>query len=104
MSVKRTLVEPNAKSPSLRRQCALLGLNRSSWYIPASVGDESAENQRLMDRINAIYRIMNGGNILVLQRILGHQSLTMTLRLPTWRRNTCRKLPDSIPSIRLTIC
>ena len=50
MSVKRTLVEPNAK-----RQCALLGLNRSSWYIPASVGDESAENQRLMDRINAIY-------------------------------------------------
>lgn len=24
--------------------------------------------------------MMNGGNILVLQRILGHQSLTMTMR------------------------
>jgi len=55
VSVKRALIEPNAKHPSLRRQCALLGLNRSSWYAPTPVGDESAENQRVMDRINAIY-------------------------------------------------
>ena len=48
-------MEPDAKHPSLRRQCALLGLNRSTWYAPAPVGDERAENQRLMDRINAIY-------------------------------------------------
>ena len=55
MSAKRALIEPDAKNPSLRRQCALLGLNRSSWYTPAPVDDESAENQRVMDRINAIY-------------------------------------------------
>ena len=55
MSAKRALMEPDAKHPSLRRQCALLGLNRSTWYAPAPVGDERAENQRLMDRINAIY-------------------------------------------------
>ena len=55
MSAKRALIELDAKNPSLRRQCALLGLNRSSWYTPAPVDDESAENQRVMDRINAIY-------------------------------------------------
>ena len=55
MSAKRALIEPDAKNPSLHRQCALLGLNRSSWYTSAPVDDESAENQRVMDRINAIY-------------------------------------------------
>ena len=55
MSAKRALIEPDAKNPSLRRQCALLGLNRSSWYTPVPVDAERAENQRVMDRINAIY-------------------------------------------------
>ncbi len=48
-------MEPDAKNLSLRRQCALLGLNRSSGYAPAPVDDESTENQRVMDRINTIY-------------------------------------------------
>lgn len=55
MSTKRALMEPDAKNLSLRRQCALLGLNRSSGYAPAPVDDESTENQRVMDRINTIY-------------------------------------------------
>ena len=54
VSAKRALMEPNAKNPSLRRQYALLGLNRSSGYISTLVGDEREENQRVMDRINAI--------------------------------------------------
>ncbi|QDU95582.1 Integrase core domain protein [Lignipirellula cremea] len=38
---------------SVRRQCELLGLPRSSYYLP--VGVETAENLRLMRRIDEIY-------------------------------------------------
>ena len=49
----RTLMEPEHPVLSLRRQCELIGLNRSSWYYaPAS---ESAENLRLMRLIDEQY-------------------------------------------------
>jgi hypothetical protein len=38
-----------------RRQCALLGLNRSSWYTPEPAGNEREENLRLMHRIDELY-------------------------------------------------
>lgn len=51
--MKRTLIEPEHPALSLRRQCELLGLNRSTWYYePAS---ESAENLRLMRLIDEQY-------------------------------------------------
>ena len=50
---KRTCVEPKHRKLSVRRQCELLGLNRSSWYYEA-VG-ESAENLALMRRIDEQY-------------------------------------------------
>src|SRR5512142_1798269 len=49
----RTLIEPEHPVLSLRRQCELLGLNRSSWYyVP---GTESDENRRLMRLIDEQY-------------------------------------------------
>lgn len=50
---KRECIEPNHRRLSVRRQCELLGLNRSSWYYEA-VG-ESAENLALMRRIDELY-------------------------------------------------
>jgi len=81
VSAKRALMEPNAKNLSLRRQCTLLGLNRSSWYVPAPVGDESAENQRVMDRINAIYTD---------HPFYGSRKLTAVLRREGYRVNRKR--------------
>jgi putative transposase len=47
------LVEPSHEELSVRRQCELLGLNRSSYYHePAG---ESAENLRLMGLIDRVY-------------------------------------------------
>jgi putative transposase len=50
---KRNLVEPAHFVLSLRRQCELLGLNRSSLYYEA-VG-ESAENLHLMRLLDGQY-------------------------------------------------
>jgi len=50
---KRECVEPDHSRLSLRRQCELLALNRSSWYYEA-VG-ESPENLALMRRIDEQY-------------------------------------------------
>jgi putative transposase len=44
------LIEAGTGGLSLRRQCALLGLNRSSWYYKGS--EESKENLRLMRKID----------------------------------------------------
>ena len=74
-------MEPDAKNPSLRQQCALLGLNRSTWYVPAPVGDESTENQRVMDRINTIYTD---------HPFYGSRKLTAVLRREGYRVNRKR--------------
>jgi putative transposase len=51
--LKRPLVEPEHPELSVRRQCELLGLNRSSlYYEPAT---ETAANLRLMRRIDEQY-------------------------------------------------
>ena len=47
---KRPLIEPSCSHLSIRRQCELLGLNRSSYYLPPAT--ESEENLRLMRRID----------------------------------------------------
>jgi putative transposase len=55
LSVKRALVEPGMGAPSIRRQCELVGLNRSSWYMQETPAAESAENLALMRRIDELY-------------------------------------------------
>jgi putative transposase len=47
------LIDPVRSSLSVRRQCELVGLSRSSWYY--EVATESAENLRLMRRIDEEY-------------------------------------------------
>jgi putative transposase len=51
--VKRTLIEPAAPGLSVARQCALLGMARSSWY--ATPHGESAENLELMRKLDEQY-------------------------------------------------
>jgi putative transposase len=48
--LKRPLIEPANGHLSIRRQCELLGLNRSSYYLPPAT--ESEENLRLMRLID----------------------------------------------------
>jgi len=50
---KRACIEPNHRRLSVRRQCELLGLSRSSWYYEPL--GESAENLALMRRIDEQY-------------------------------------------------
>lgn len=53
IEAKRACVEPELGTISVRRQCELLGLNRSSWYYTAT--GESTENLELMRRIDRQY-------------------------------------------------
>ncbi len=49
--LKRPLVEPNHPHLSIRRQCELLGLNRSSYYLlPATESEENLRLMRLIDQ------------------------------------------------------
>jgi putative transposase len=50
---KRTLIEPGHPELSVRRQCELLGLNRSSWYYEPAT--ESKLNLTLMRLIDEEY-------------------------------------------------
>jgi len=52
---KRECIEPDHPWLSVRRQCELLDLNRSSWYYEAR--GESAENLALMRRLDAQYLV-----------------------------------------------
>lgn len=50
MAGKRALIEPSHPELSLRRQCELVGLNRSSWYYqPASESPLNLLLMRLLD-------------------------------------------------------
>ncbi len=51
---KRTWIEPEHMGLSVVRQCGLIGLPRSSYYYEP-MGTESAENLRLMRRIDELY-------------------------------------------------
>jgi len=50
---KRECVESGLPGLSVRRQCELLGLNRSSWYYRSA--GESVENLEWMRRIDEQY-------------------------------------------------
>jgi putative transposase len=50
VEVKRSWIEPGQPQLSIRRQCELLGLNRSTWhYRPAQASDEDLRLMRLID-------------------------------------------------------
>ncbi len=50
LDTKRALIEPEYSNISIRRQCALLGLNRSTlYYRPATESDFNLQLMRLID-------------------------------------------------------
>ncbi len=52
VALKKSWVEPEYEAISIRRQCELLGLNRSTlYYQPERVSDEDIRMMRLMDEI-----------------------------------------------------
>jgi putative transposase len=77
--VRRSLLDPDHESISLRRQCDLLGLPRSTaYYAPIP---ESAENLVLMKEIDAIY---------LDDPSYGSRSLTAVLANAGWEVNRKR--------------
>jgi putative transposase len=53
IDVKRSWIEPEHPQLSVRCQCKLLNLNRTSYYLPPAV--ESAENLALMRRLDELH-------------------------------------------------
>ena len=53
VDARRALVKPGDSGLSIVRQCELVGLSRSTYYLPPAV--ESAENLRLMRQIDEQY-------------------------------------------------
>ena len=52
LEMKRSWIERDNEQISIRRQCALLGLNRATLYYQAeSVSDEDIRMMRLIDEI-----------------------------------------------------
>jgi len=50
---KKSWIEQGHDQNSLRRQCELLGLNRSTlYYQPETVSDEEKESMRMIDEID----------------------------------------------------
>lgn len=52
VSLKRSWVDPGYEAISIRRQCELLGLNRSTFYCPPGMlNDEEMQLMRMIDKI-----------------------------------------------------
>ncbi len=100
VEAKRALVEPDHPELSIRRQCALLGLSRASYYYAAA--PEDPVNLQLMRRIDRQYLetpfygwpkmtialrqqgyVVNGKRVRRLMRQMGLQAITVRKRPTT---------------------
>src|SRR5207253_3106900 len=125
----RPLVEPGHPELSMRRQCQLLGLSRSSlYYAPAA---ETAENLRLMRLIDQEYTAhpflgsrrltkwlieqgeeINRKRVRRLMRVMGLEAIYPKPKLsaadrghrvyPYWLRNVSIQRPDQVGSTDIT--
>jgi putative transposase len=100
VEAKRALIEPDHPDLSIRRQCALLGLNRATYYYqPAREDPENLELMRQIDaqylqtpfygwpRMTAALRrqgyLVNGKRVRRLMRQMGLQAVTIRKRAAT---------------------
>ena len=68
------MVEPEHPSISIRRQCELIGLPRSSWYYQSATESElNLELMRLMDELHTATPIYGRDRILEWLRRRGYQ-------------------------------
>jgi len=89
VDARRALIDFSNSQLSIRRQCELLGLNRSSFYYETA--KETIENLQLMRRIDEQYLktpfFGSRRMAIVLARCLFHKSLASFLRPPMiWPR------------------
>lgn len=73
------MIGPGDDEPSIRRQCALLGLARATYYyVPANETDENLELMRMMDEQHLAHPTF------------GRRQMTQWLRLQGWQVNPKR--------------
>jgi putative transposase len=71
---RRARVEPDDAEVSIRRQCRLLGLNRSTrYYVPAKVSAEETALMKAIDRIFTKWPFYGSRRIAFELRKLGHK-------------------------------
>ena len=74
MRERRARVEPDDPEVSIRRQCGLLGLNRSTrYYVPAKVSAEETALMKAIDRIFTKWPFYGSRRIAFELRKLGHK-------------------------------
>lgn len=70
---RRKLLEPENSSISLRDQCLLLGINRSSYYYkPKSIDEETVELMRMVDKIYTQHPYFGSRQMSNYLRLNGH--------------------------------
>ena len=74
MTERRALIQPNHSELSTRRQCELLGLNRSTLhYVPVEVSAEETVLMKAIDQIFTKWPFYGSRKIVLELRRLGHQ-------------------------------
>jgi len=72
-SDRRALVDRGALSPSIRRQCVLLGVARSSVYrVPRPANDNDLEMMRRIDELYTAWPFLGSRRMTALLRAEGH--------------------------------
>lgn len=73
MTERRALVQPDNSGLSIRRQCELLSLNRSThYYVPAELSAEETALMRTIDQIFTKWPFYGSRRIVLELRRLGH--------------------------------
>jgi len=87
VKTRRALVEPN-DSPSMRRQCELLGINRSSlYYKPVEPDEETLALMRQIDELHLKHPFFGSRMMTQTLKVKGHdinRKRTSPVRRPAW--------------------
>lgn len=76
VSEKRSMIDPRSGQLSIRRQCELVELSRSTYNLGVSLIEESPENQKVLRAIDEIYTawpFYGSRKIVVILKERGHE-------------------------------